>query len=325
MADQARGTNYSSSIISEAKYGEINTSPSARKVYLVSDAMAAKQSKIQDDTLRKGRGRGKPGDDNLDPGGTITMNIGAESLGVWLRHAMGVVVSSGTPGVLHTFTPAIAAEVALPSFTYERYFPFSSASKYERFLGCKINTVEWSFPVKGYPTIAFGIVAAGHELSDVPVDATPTDYGHTSFTAFNASLTQDGAAVAKITDVKIQQSNDLDTDGYSIGTGGVRTQLPEGFFGVTGNFSARFDNMAYMNAALAGADHSMVLRLARGSGNGTAGNEMVEITIDPIVYERNSPQINGPKGIMLDVPFQNYDPDGSGGYIVKLANLVAGT
>src|SRR3546814_9716492 len=67
--------------------------------------------------------------------------------------------------------------------------------------------------------------------------------------------------------------NDLDSDRWCVGNGGVRHDLPEGQFIGSGSLVTYFDSPAMMNKALNDEDLKIKITLTRGDGSGTAGNE----------------------------------------------------
>lgn len=103
---------------------------------------------------------------------------------------------------------------------------------------------------------------------------------------------------------------DLPQEGaVTLGTGGRRVDLPEGFCSVSGQFTALVDTdlfAACLEPALDRTPVSLALDLAHGAGDGTAANERLVVTLDPVLLELASPAIASPNGLEVTVSFTAY-------------------
>ncbi|MBI4715842.1 MAG: hypothetical protein HY760_07905, partial [Nitrospirae bacterium] len=149
---------------------------------------------------------------------------------------------------------------------------------------------------------SFDIVGASETVGGASMDATPTSYTHIPFTAFQATILEGGGAIATVTEAEITIDNDLDKDGYTVGSAGKRTQLPEGFAMVSGSITALFDSIALYNKAVNGTESSLKITLDRG----VAPARSIEFLVPELVYEQQGPVIEGPKGVLVTLPFKAY-------------------
>ncbi len=316
---QATGANTSFAIDDETTYGADPGTPNTRKVYLKSCGLKVSQNKLQPETLTGARTLSKPDNGNVDAVGPLVHEVGAESLGKLLKHAFGAVTTTGAGPYVHTYSIG-----ALPtSFVFEKDHgsAISGTGRYEKFNGCRVASMDVDMPQEGYATITFNVQAAKSTLAGTSIDATPTDNGHTPFSMASLSTIEEGgSAIATVKSIKFSLNNDVDTDGYTLGTGGVRTQLPEGQALVSGELTAVFDSAALLTKAENSTASSLKTILSRGTGDGSAGNESIEFGIDALVFERTSPPVDGPKGLVLTMSFTGY---ASGAMRAILKNAVA--
>jgi len=135
------------------------------------------------------------------------------------------------------------------------------------------------------------------------------DLEHVGWFASDASLSLDGVPAARVKTFRLTVDNGLDTTRYTLGTGGRRVDLPEGFCSVSGQFTALVDTdlfAACLEPALDRTPVSLALDLAHGAGDGTAANERLVVTLDPVLLELASPAIASPNGLEVTVSFTAY-------------------
>ena len=105
--------------------------------------------------------------------------------------------------------------------------------------------------------------------------------------------------------------NGNDGDQYLLGGGGERADIPEGMVKVSGTLKARFSDLTLYNKAVAHTNSSLKLGWVLGTGDGSAGNESIEFYIPELVFSPAAPGITGPKGIVIDLPFEGFYEDSS--------------
>jgi len=288
-----------------SNYGLDPATPSADKLYLKSCGLKVTQAKVSDDTLTGARTQSKPDNDNVDAVGPLVANIGAESIGKLLKHTFGTVGTTGAGPYVHTFTIG-----ALPDdFLIEKDFgaQIAGAGRVEKFVGCRMASMDVDIPQSGYATVTFNVQGANGTNETAALDATPTDNGHTSFTvAAISSIQEGGVDSAVVKSCKFSLNNDLDGDGYVLGSGGVRTELDEGSALVTIELTALFKSAALLTKAENSTATSLKVVLSRGDGLGSAGNESIEFESSTMVFERTSVPVDGPKGLMVNMKATGY-------------------
>lgn len=304
---QARGSQLAVALFDESSYGADPGSPAGKKIYVKGFTGGATQQLLVPETLTSTRVRSQPERGNIDAAFALPVELSAENHGPLLKHALGSVVTTGTGPYVHVITPG-----ALPvGAVIERDFGanISGAGRYEKFNGARIASLDIEIPQSGYITGVFNFLGAKSTLGSAPLDATLDDSGHTPFSAFSAgAVLEGGSNIATIKSCKIKLDNDLDADGYTINPAapGTRGQLPEGFSTVTGEIVAVFDSAALLNKAVSGTPSSIQFQFAHGDGSGSAGNELMHFHVANLIFERRSPEVPGPKGVVVTLAFRGY-------------------
>lgn len=171
-----------------------------------------------------------------------------------------------------------------------------------------------------------GAATCDGTLGSAAIDSSYDDPGHSPFDGFSiATLQEGGSDVAVIQSADINIDNDLDGDTYVIGGGGIRRAVNEGIVKVSGTITALFEDMVMFNKALRFTETSLKIIWQHGTGAGSSGNESLELLIPELKFARETPVIEGPKGILYRGPFEAYYADSSEASAIQLTlkNAVA--
>ena len=303
---QARGTQTAITLYEESTYATVPATPDGQKLYVTDFSLASQQNLIDSNTLRANRSRTQPIQGNIDVTGSIGFELHAESMGTILKHLMGGNATTGADPYVHTMTlDDLPVGLHLEK---DHGASISGSGKFEVFAGCRIGGATFSFPAEGFCTASLDVMGANSTLGSATIDddATITDNGSTPFSSFLGTIQEGGGAIAYVQSAEIRLDNGLDGSSYVIGGAGVRRALPEGFATVSGSVTALFESGALLAKAIAGTESSLLITLSRGTGAGSAGNEFMSFEIGQLLYERTSPAIDGPNGILLTLPFKGY-------------------
>lgn len=251
---------------------------------------------------------------DVSAGGTFTIPSGSTGADLTVT-----VVAGSLPGTNQSDNINIPASFEhrftigdLPvGFVLEKDFGANIASnRYEKFNGCRVASLAVDYPTEGFVAVSAELKAATSVLASALLDATPNDYGHSSFSSSQVVTIEEGGAVlGKSTECNFTLNNELDETGYVIGGGGIRGDLPEGFATVTGQAVTLFESTDLMNKAINNTESSLRVVLSRGTGDGTDGNGYVELHAKQLEWERNSVPIDGPAGLRLTMGFKAYGPN----------------
>jgi len=276
------------------------TTPDAKLLYFVSEDFKFSRNLIDSAVIRGTRDAARPVLGNYEVAGSIKTELQAY-IGTLLLATLGSVTTTGTGPYVHT----IKVGNSLPSLVIEK--GFTDIGQYIKFNGCKVNRMSLAVRPEGFQEITFEFMGAKQTSDTTSFDSTPTDLGKVSFTGFDiAEVTEGGTAIANITEVDIAIENNLDGSIYVIGGQGERRYLPEGIVKVSGIIKALFEDNSLLNKALGSTETSLKVIYKLGTGDGSTGNEYLEIFIPELIYSPNAPTISGPAGILVELPFTAY-------------------
>lgn len=303
-------------------------SPNARRIPLVSFGVTDKTDREKDATLSGFRGEQRSTEGKTDVGGAVNAVAAPEDIGFWLAHTFGVPATTGSGPYTHAFEVDPTGSGALPpgmGFEVDYGAGISGAGRYIVYSGCRVKALKMTMPANGHITMQVDVVGAGVDANNVAtLDASPTDTGHNAWKAQTATLVFDGGALSVcLESFGLTIDNDLDVDRYCVGHGGIRHDLPEGQFMVKGEGVAYFDTAALLNKAAADLDATLVITLTKGDGLGTAGNESLVIDIPALVFGREKPAIDGPRGLKQNFTFTTHRTTGEIGITATLLNALA--
>lgn len=282
----------------ETTYSQQPGAIDAKVIPFEKEGLESKGNLIENDDITGNRNKQAPGGGNIDVLGPIDFKLSDTAFAALLKHAMGSVTTTGAGD---PYTHVIKIGDLPVGLVIEK--GFTDLGQYFRYNGCRIAKAAFKFPKEGHIKGTFELVGAKETIGGASMDATPTKYPHTPFTAFQASIQEGGGAIATVTEVEFSIDNDLDKDiGYTVGSGGLRTELPEGFAIVTGNLTALFDSLTLYNKAVNMTETSLKITLDRG----VTPARSVEFYIPELIYERKTPVVEGPKGVLVKLPFKAY-------------------
>lgn len=303
---QAIGARGLLSIQKESTYNQAPAVADMKKVYFESESLGKSLQLIESAVLRGNRNSTKPVRGNADISGNFATELGAYPAELFLG-VLGSVVTTGTGPYTHT----MKVGDTLPSWTIEKGFP--DISQYFLYTGCKFGKLSMDVSSSGFQKVTIDVMGATETPSASPYDASPTDLGKMSFDGFTISTIEEGGApIANVVSISgLTFDNMVDGDTYVIGGGGNRGSINEGIFKVSGTLTVLFENMALYNKAINSTETSLHIVYSVGDGLGSDGNESIDILIPEMVYSVKTPAINGPKGVLVELPFQAYFDDSS--------------
>jgi hypothetical protein len=328
MAKQVRGSLVRLIGVSDATFGAPPVTPSTLILPFVQNNVKADQTRDQDQTISGFRGMVRSVAGARKVAGALQINAAPQTIGFWLKHLLGAPTSTTVAGVTtYVFTPAASGANALPpSFTLEEDMGagLTAASRYMRYLGCRIASAAISIGASGFMQFNPTISGADFVAGATALDAAPTDTGHAAFSTLTAALVFGGGTVTlDSTKLSLAINNNLDTSGYVVGGNGRLGDLPEGLIAVTGSIETLLKDDSLLQLALTDADTSLVLTLQNGTGAGTAGNEQLVIDIPALVFASTSPTVPGPKGLLLTGTFDSHRTSGETGVTFTLKTPLA--
>ncbi len=156
-------------------------------------------------------------------------------------------------------------------------------------------------------------------LGDASIDSSLTDPGHDPWEGFSvAALEEGGSSIASVSEIDLDIENDLDGESYVLLGRGIRQSISDGKIRVSGTLTALFDSMSLYNKAQRGVETSLEITYVFGDGLGTAGNESLVITIPELYFSKETPVIEGPRGVLYKGPFEAFYDDGAGASAIQM-------
>jgi len=185
----------------------------------------------------------------------------------------------------------------------------TASERYQRFLGNRMASAAINIAATGISEISFEAVGADYNTSATALDGTLDDFGHKGFSNLDGLTYVNGVLANTLTSLQVNWGNDLDEDGRTIGSGGVRSMLESGFVIVGGRFNALFDSSDFLVLSRAETEVAILQYLRRGTGAGTAGNEAFGIDLPRNLITERTPAVPGPRGLRVDWDFNAHRPD----------------
>lgn len=298
----ARGIATSVQMWNESTFGVDPVSISAEKMFFRTFNPSGSLKRLMDETITGRRGMPSSIAGDKDVTGQILTTFAPESALRYLQHLIGGPATSGASApYTHVFSLAGALPVGF-GMQVDYGSTLSAPGRYLHLLGCRIAKGSFKFMPSGFVDATYDVRGSNFNLSDLAVaDAAAAEYGHTGFSMFSAAVKEGGASIGDLAEVTLDWDNDLDDTLRTIGQGGVRGDLPEGFAKLTGTATALFKNATLMDKALASTTSSLNLILQHGTGAGTAGNEHAEFDVPALKWEMSTPPIDGPKGLKVSL------------------------
>lgn len=302
----ARGIKTSLLMWNETAYGVDPVSIDAERMYYRSFSPSGTLQRLMDETISGRRGSAASIVGDKDISGQIVTTLAPESAMRYLHHLIGAVDTSGA-GAPYTHLFSLAQDLP-PGFGLQLDYgaAIGSPGRWLHMLGCRMAKGSFKFGASGYVDATYDVRGADFHLDDTAVaDASPGDFGHTGFSMFSANITEGGSPISESSEVTFEWDNDLDDSLRTIGAGGIRGDLPEGFAKIKGTGTFLFKNVDLLNKGLASTTSSLVLTLQHGTGDGTAGNEKFTLDVPNLKWDVKTPPVDGPKGLKVQLNFMS--------------------
>jgi hypothetical protein len=303
---QQRGANVTIIYDTETAYKTTPASVDAMVLPYISESVRLNRNLIESKTIRSSRNPQMPVRGNVDVAGDINFELSPQ-YGRMLKHIFGGYTPSGESApYTHTFKIG-----DLPvGMMIEKQFTDLATAEYFQYNGCKVNQFKCTAKTEGMIDCSVSLIGAKETVAVASFDATATDNGHTPFDGFTGSVKQGGSPMGIVTGFDFTIDNGLDGGTYVLDGTGQRYSLPEGSAKVSGSLQCLFDAVVLYNLAVAHTETSLELHFTSGAGTGaTAGNEKLSFYFDEIVFKPQAPVVQGPTGLLVELPFVAYYND----------------
>jgi hypothetical protein len=256
---------------------------------------------------------------NVSAGGYFTLQGSAANTELYVRVTAGALPGSNTTDnaitVYNAFEYRFVVGADLPTgmiLERDRGTKIGGSSRYHRRTGCRMSSAAFNLGASGIAEGDFSIVGADFSDASTALDTTLDDFGHSGFSNQEGTVVVNrSAALGTYQQFQCNWNNNLDTNGRTIGGGGILGHLEAGLVEVSGSLQALFDSAQLLTWAAADTPVALQHQLRKGNGGGTAGNEYLCIDIPRALLSEDTEQINGPQGTTLTANWSAYRQAGA--------------
>jgi hypothetical protein len=254
-----------------------------------------------------------------DAGGSVEMEVAKTGFGRWFKYMIdGTPVSAllDTTAYSHTF----ALGQALPTgLTIQKGLFDAAGTEIERFTYSGGKVLSWEF------SIASGqILKLSCELDFQSVETTTAlaaaTYGTPEiFTFAEGSLEIDSGAVGTVTAATVRGRNNLKTDSYYVGSGGLKGEPEDDDYAeVDGTIDAEFDDPTVFHDRLLADTAASLDLIFTGNLIEATYYESLTITVPEIKFTGGTPTVDGRGVVMQSVPWVGRDDGTNPGVTIVL-------
>lgn len=294
----------------ETTYNQDPTTPAGVLLPFNNESIVAQQNLTNPATITGSRNPVQPIKGNTDVSGSITIPVDQIATGYWIKALFGS--PNTTDNLNGTYTHVFTVSETQPSLVIEK--GFTDIGQYFKYNGCKINQFSMDFGGDGELTASIDIVGSKETVSSTPYNSGASKPSFIRFNNFQATIEEGGSVIGDITEGNFAISANLDTELYTIGNQGTRGDLPEGVLNITGSITVLFKDMSLLNKAINTTESSIKIKFSDGT-------HYIEFYFPEIIYNRNSPTISGPNGVLVTLNWQAYYKDNADSTSCKITLL----
>jgi hypothetical protein len=294
---QAQGAKGEIRLGFETTYGTTPTSPAMVEIPFNTESLKASAKLTEDSTIRGNKNPSEPTYGNQDVSGSITGPIDQVAIGWILRALLGDPTKTGTAD---PYTHVFKLGAAMPSLFIEK--AFTDVNQFFLYNGVKPNKFSFEMGGDGELNYSIDLMGAKETQATSSTDATALDHAnnHVKFGQFQGYIKEGGSNLAIVTKASLEVSTNLDGNQIPIGAQGVRAGIPEGIATVTGSVTLFFQDASYYTKAINGTKTSLEFGFTAGS------NRSLAFLLPEVKLERNTPTIDGPTGIVVEMPYRAF-------------------
>lgn len=291
---RAQGTNSRLVQGFETTFNTLPGTPAGVIMPIMSSTIKSSQNMTDSAIIRGRRDPAPPIRGNIDVAGTVKVPIDPIAFGYWLKLMFGAPTTTGEAA---PYKHVFKIGNTMPSAFLEQ--GFTDIGVYELFTGVMASKCSISFGGDGELSANIDVMGCKETINSTASVASPTEVTLTPFGQFESSIKENDVAIAIVTGCDLQFDFGLDGDTYAIGGQGFRAAIDEGLCTVSGTVTAFFEDKTLLEKAISGTETSIELALTEGT------NSLV-IKLPEVLYQRNSAEIAGSKGVNISLPFKAY-------------------
>lgn len=290
----------------ESSFGQNPTTKAGKVLPFNTFDVKSKQNLKDLATITGTRNPVAPAPGNISVDGSIVVPVEEKTIGYWLKGVFGNPITTGSADPYqHVFKIGNSQ----PSMVLEK--GFTDINRYALLNGCKISSFKIGFGGEDELTASMEIMGAQEGLSTIPYMVGPANSVLSRFNNLQASIEEGSVAIATITKGEFTINSGLDGNQYTVGNGGIRSDIPVGMYKISGSITALFDGSALLDKAINGTKSSLKVKFVHDTHS-------LEFLFPEIKYERSTPGITGPAGVLITLPFRAFYEAGADNSAVKV-------
>ena len=276
---QGQGSSVSLRAGTEASFG-VNAVAMQEFPFIPSLVLSETQNQNQSTVIRGGRDEAEPFLGYKSAESSFSIPLDTNLVGFFIKKALGTVVTvDNTGNYTHTFT---RHDTALESITLEK--AHKDIGTYHLGSGFKLNTMNVAFGGEDETKLDLELMGQKVTLGSSEL-AVPTAGGAGAyFEPFQCAVT--GATSVKSANISF--TNNLDGDQYVIGDGGTRGDIPLGMIGVSGSFTALYENDSLLSSAKNSTTTAMSMKFEIDATH-SIDFQLAELKLEPTGIDVGSP------------------------------------
>jgi hypothetical protein len=265
-------------------------------------------------TLQSNRNPREPFVGNVVVTGNIVVPVDSVAMPYWLIAIFGLPTTTGAES---PYTHEWKIPTVQRSLTFETGFTDLDVAKYQRFVGCKINSFGLTVGGDGELVATLGVIGCSSSFEAATFHAG-TAITMSRVNTFQAALVEGAGAITNATEVTFKMSMPIDPY-YVIGGAGAVGSLAERGVEVSGNIKTLFQDTTLLAKALGNTESLLKLTVT------AATTSVFEIEVQELLYELRGVPVPGPEGLLVDLNYKGYYANGSetSAFVARVKNAVA--
>lgn len=320
MGQQAMGVYGQTMIDFETSFNVVPTPTAGKIIPFITNQVNSKQSLIKSKVISGVRSEAQPAYGNTDVSGTLTTPVDLASIGYWLKALIATPTNStnasGVAGTDYTHVFKLGT-ASLNSMIIDRLV----GSDHFIYHGCKLDTFKMSVGGDTEIEAQMDYIGCASTVGPTAYDPAPTTILQTSkLNQFMASITIGGtAATGVIQSGDFTINNNLDKNGYTVGSSGYRSQITEGLCGVSGAFKVLFEDLTFLNYGINQTTTSIAISWT------ISATKSLTFLFPEVNFSRSDALITGPGGVVVDLSWEGFwqSDSNDSAVVITLNNQIA--
>ena len=298
---RALGSNAVVKFCQEQTWGTTPVAPSnVYGINLRSESLGSTRNLFQSETINQYRSVVGLGEGNKAVAGNIVTDLFPEGLEVLIRHLLGAptVATTGSGPFTHVLK---GQEDYLEGLSIEK--GYVNINQFFKYTGCRVNSMSINMVQEGFHEVTFDFLGKAEVVdTSTQIAGTATYATKNGYTGYQCTVYTDHTtpsvfvALGNVVSGSININNNLETDGYVLGSAFRASALP-GKRECSGDFTTFFENTELYTLYADGTECALKFVF-------TNGTDSLTIQFPIVKFGGESPKIASAGGLNLPLTFQ---------------------